>query len=72
MTENKMTRDQLKVLALRERIATIVVEYEDKDADRRIVITEQEQRINELLAQVEELQNMVPPVEDAVEDVEEA
>lgn len=53
----ELDRNQLKILALRERISQIVTEYEDKDADRRVEITENMTRIQELEQRVAELEN---------------
>lgn len=65
MNENRLDRNQLKVLALRERIATLVVEYEDKDAERRIEITEFGERIKELENEVAMLTDRLNSVENS-------
>lgn len=60
---NKMTKDQLKVLALKQRIGILTSEYEDQIADMRADFTqqlgnmqdalrEQEEQIEGLLAQL--------------------
>lgn len=47
-TQNKLSRDQLKVIALRQRIGEIVSEYEEKIADIRATFTQQMDSIQEL------------------------
>lgn len=61
-------RKDLKIQALRERIAQIVVEYEDKDADRRIVITEYENLINNLQQQLQDAQGTDVKTEEPLAD----
>ena len=41
MSENvqELSRDEMKVMALRERVATLTAEYEDKIAELRIDLT---------------------------------
>ena len=36
----QLDRKDMKILALKQRLAEVVVEYEDRDAERRIEITE--------------------------------
>ena len=39
MTEQQFDKKDLKILALRERVATLTAEYEDKIADLRVELT---------------------------------
>lgn len=43
-----LTRDQFKVLALRERVAQLTAEYEDKVADLRVELTFVSQELEQL------------------------
>lgn len=43
-----LTRDQFKVLALRERVAQLTAEYEDKVADLRVELTFVSQELESL------------------------
>lgn len=56
MTQQTDRRD-LKILALRESLAQIVTKYEDRDADRRIEITEAYEEIERLKDELKKLQD---------------
>lgn len=43
-----MDEKDLKITALKQRIGELASEYEDKVADLRVAITQQEQALNEL------------------------
>lgn len=53
ISERDVNRKDLKIQALRERLAQITVQYEDRDADKRIIITEHEQLIENLQRQLQ-------------------
>lgn len=55
-----MDRKDMKIEALKQRLAEITVQYEDRDADRRIEITEMAQKIKELEDALIELQEAKP------------
>lgn len=63
--ENKVDRRDLKIEALRQRIATLTMQYEDQAADARVIITELEASNQELEWKIAELQR-----EETVESVE--
>lgn len=46
-----MDRNELKIMALRERVAQLTAEYEDKVADLRVELTIVSQERDELLAE---------------------
>lgn len=68
----QLDRKDMKIIALKERLAEITVQYEDKDADRRIAITEAGQRIEELEAQVGDLLGQLTSKTEGAPDEEEA
>lgn len=54
--QKKLNKDQLKVVALTQRIGEITSEYESKIADMRVAFTEEIDRMQEISnAQLEEL-----------------
>jgi hypothetical protein len=52
--EEREDRRDLKIRALKDSLANTVVQYEDKIADMRIVITEQEEAFNRVVNQLNE------------------
>ncbi len=64
----KLDRKDMKILALRQRIAEIVVEYEDKDADRRIEITELAERAQKAEAELAEVREASDVQEEPLAD----
>lgn len=51
---NKMTRDQLKLLALKQRIGEITSEYEDRIADIRADATQRFEAFSDALKESDE------------------
>lgn len=49
-----MDKNELKVIALRERIAQLTAEYEDKVADLRVALTISEAEKEELINQIKD------------------
>lgn len=47
--QQKLTKDQLKVIALKQRIGEITSDYEEKIADIRAYVTQMEEHYSELL-----------------------
>lgn len=47
ITQEAPTREGLKIMALRERVATLTAEYEDKVADLRVELTIVSQELEE-------------------------
>lgn len=71
-----MNRLELKIEALKQSIAKLTVEYEDRDAERRVEITELseanqnlEQQVNDLKTELEALRE-VPQTEEGNTEVE--
>jgi hypothetical protein len=62
-----VTKEQLKILALRERVANLTAEYEDKIADLRVELTvtaqENEQLKKQLQGEGDEAQDAAPTEE---------
>lgn len=60
---NKMTKDQLKLFALKERIGIITSQYEDQIADMRASFTQQMEAMSDALKDsdqtIENLQNQL-------------
>jgi len=60
---NKMTKDQLKLIALKERIGIITSQYEDQIADMRASFTQQMEAMSDALKDsdqtIENLQNQL-------------
>jgi hypothetical protein len=61
--EQPYDRKDMKIQALKERLAEITVMYEDRDADRRIALTEAGFRIEQLEKEVAEAN--APGIEEA-------
>lgn len=53
MTEQQFDKKDLKILALRERVAQLTAEYEDKIADLRVELTVTTQEFEELKKSLE-------------------
>lgn len=56
MSENQLDRKDLKVQALRERIAQLSVEHEDRASDLRVEVTLLNQQLQEFAQKNVELQ----------------
>lgn len=59
-----MDKNELKVMALRERVAQLTAEYEDKIADLRVELTLQAQRLEELENGEDDVEVPTHPSED--------
>jgi hypothetical protein len=64
--QQELTRDQLKIMALRERLSQVVVEYEDRDADRRVDITQQGNEMQKLAEENARLNNQLQELQEAI------
>jgi len=53
MENKELTREELKIMALRERVATLTTDYEDKVADLRVELTLVAQERDALKSQLE-------------------
>lgn len=67
--QEKPNRDQLKVIALKQRIGEITSDYEDKIADIRAYVTQLQEQYDDLLhrqeADIEALQAQLRAYQDA-------
>jgi phage host-nuclease inhibitor protein Gam len=61
-----LNKDELKILAFKERIAELVVSYEDRIADIRADYTLSVEQMN---AKIQELQNQLDEFKDAKDNV---
>ncbi len=52
--QHKLTKDQLKVIALKDRIGQIVSEYEESIADMRANFTQQVEALHEVIESQDE------------------
>lgn len=72
--QEKPTRDQLKVMALKQRIGEITSDYEEKIADIRAYVTELQEHFNEVFknneAEMEALQAQLRTYQDATVEAE--
>ena len=73
-TEKDVNKRDMKITALRQSMAELVVSYEDKDADRRIEITELHNMINalneRLVALSEQVRQTTQPINSLTEAAE--
>lgn len=71
---HKMTKDQLKLLALKQRIGEITSDYEDKLSDIRADATQQigayQDALREQEEQLENLQNQLKKYQETENDVQ--
>ena len=64
-----MNDNELKIAALKERMGQIVTEYEEKVADLRVIVTNQQHQLEHLESQLAASQAGSPGDEDASGDV---
>jgi hypothetical protein len=73
--EQKLTKDQLKLVALKQRIGEITSQYEDQIADIRAYVTQLEEHYNEIVrnqeTDMENLQAQLRKYQDATVEAEE-
>lgn len=70
LQESRLDRKDLKIQAFKERIAELSFQYEDRDADRRVDLTEAASRIQELEQQVSTLTEELSRYSELQEDEE--
>lgn len=72
--EQKPTKDQLKVMALKQRIGEITSDYEEKIADIRAYVTQAQEEFEEILRRqetdIESLQAQLRTYQDATVEAE--
>ena len=64
-----MNDNELKIVALKERMGQIVTDYEEKVADLRVIVTKQQQQLEHLESQLANAVNndVGPDSDDVVE-----
>ena len=72
--EQRLTKDQLKVIALKQRIGEITSDYEEKIADIRAYVTEMQEHYDEVVRNqekdMESLQAQLRKYQDATVEAE--